>query len=272
MSRIWILGAQDPEMVAINQILMEEDEQIVYATLDGQRVHAGNAYYANGTSSPIASDSCCLLVECVVFKLKCSKLHRVGHHVPEEPGWNQKPEHYFDASSIGQVIRLLRSFDKFVEVTTEHMMVAASDHCLSAAYRGECPGVDPDKLMDWRITSRASYQRRSATALMNDVNRARDTLKKQKRVWIRGSDNHRYEVAYFGNTTIPELPEAAAREGIPFIAMVTDAGGRRKYVLSCAPPALVERWIQQMWSWCHEVYGDPMRGFAGAYPEPARRK
>lgn len=26
---------------------------------------------------------------------------------------------------------------------------AAADHCLAAAYRGECPGVDPDALMRW---------------------------------------------------------------------------------------------------------------------------
>jgi len=37
------------------------------------------------------------------------------------------------------------------------VLTAAADHCLGAAYRGECPGVDPDALMRWRAESRARF-------------------------------------------------------------------------------------------------------------------
>src|SRR5690606_4181877 len=31
------------------------------------------------------------------------------------------------------------------------VFAAAADHCLAAAYRGECPGIDPNALMRWRV-------------------------------------------------------------------------------------------------------------------------
>jgi hypothetical protein len=31
-----------------------------------------------------------------------------------------------------------------VWIPRRYVLAAAADHCLTAAYRGECPGVDPD--------------------------------------------------------------------------------------------------------------------------------
>jgi hypothetical protein len=41
-----------------------------------------------------------------------------------------------------------------VYVPTDIILAAAADHCLAAAYRGECPGVHPDELMRWRVEPR----------------------------------------------------------------------------------------------------------------------
>lgn len=38
-------------------------------------------------------------------------------------------------------------------IPREYVLAAAADHCPAAAYRGECPGVDPDELMRWRAES-----------------------------------------------------------------------------------------------------------------------
>jgi hypothetical protein len=38
-----------------------------------------------------------------------------------------------------------------VWIPQRYVLAAAADHCLAAAYRGECPGVDPDALMRWRV-------------------------------------------------------------------------------------------------------------------------
>lgn len=45
---------------------------------------------------------------------------------------------------------------RWFAVPDELRYVAAADHCLEAAYRGEVPGVDPDELLLWQIGSRAS--------------------------------------------------------------------------------------------------------------------
>lgn len=68
-------------------------------------------------------------------------------------------------------------------------------------------------------------------------------------------------VADLGDTTVPEAPEAACRFAIPFLATVTEKGGRRKQVLQAAPPEVVEAWMAEY----PGSYGDPARGFAGRY-------
>ena len=54
--KIWVLGAPDPEMEAIEALLRERGETVAYATRpDGKRVHAGNAYLA-GAVAPGLTD------------------------------------------------------------------------------------------------------------------------------------------------------------------------------------------------------------------------
>lgn len=139
------------------------------------------------------------------------------------------------------------------------IMAAAADHCLAAAYRGECPGVDPDALMRWRVESRAKFQGRSAESLMSDVESARKELRSR----IAPNQIIPGAVTDFGDSTVPELPEAAAREGIAFLATVTDRDGRRKVVLQAASPEQVEAFLRDYPA--QDKYGDPARGFAGGY-------
>jgi len=54
-------------------------------------------------------------------------------------------------------------------VPPQILMTAAADHCLAAAYRGACRGVDPDELMRWRAESRAKFQNRHPQAVLADV-------------------------------------------------------------------------------------------------------
>lgn len=48
MSNYVILGAADPEMRAIETLVRACGVTVAYATVDGVRVHPGNAYRANG--------------------------------------------------------------------------------------------------------------------------------------------------------------------------------------------------------------------------------
>lgn len=62
---------------------------------------------------------------------------RVNHHHPGDPGYTAAPEDYLAGSSLGQVLMLLER-----EPSETQRLLAASDHCLSAACQGRCPGVD----------------------------------------------------------------------------------------------------------------------------------
>lgn len=286
MNRIWILGTSDPEMSAIETLLQKCKEPYVYACKDDKRVHAGIAYSANsvlddtGNSIILFFESlnqfgAVHLVECgftsEMYKssifLQSSNIKIFDHHREGDPGYKKSAKEYFLASSIGQVWNWLSSNmllpQLSIDAAYELYMIAAADHCLMAAYQGKCPDVDPNELMEWRIRSKAAYRRRSIDSIMRNVNHARSLLRlggPYCRTSISGE-----LVADFGDSTIPELPEAAAREGIAFLATVTDADGRKKRVLQCASEKVIDTWMHDMQGILTDIYGDSVRGFAGGY-------
>lgn len=307
--RVWILGAADPEMAAIEAILRRAGETVVYAVAGGVRVHPGNAYQHD----PVDVDHLVHVNGLEVVAVECDGAHhapgefggvpcdphrRIDHHRPGDPGYGKGPEDYWSASSLGQVCSLLGLGDP----PEAALMVAAADHCLEAAYRGRCPGVDPERLMEWRAQSRAAFQKREVAAVLADIDWARRLLREAVAAWTcpecGGSGclpyqypqeeacgycggyggGGPYPVARLdGQGPVPELPEAAAREGIPYIATVTDRDGREKVVLGAAPPDMVERFLDGTLNAGYRTldgrvvleltgkYGDPARGFAGGY-------
>jgi hypothetical protein len=60
-NQTFVLGAQDPEMAAIETLLREQGLTVRYATAGGQRVHPGNAGRADGVAdaagTPVTLDS-----------------------------------------------------------------------------------------------------------------------------------------------------------------------------------------------------------------------
>jgi hypothetical protein len=274
VSRIWILGAPDPEMNAIEKILKHCLEPYVYTCKDGKRVHAGIAYEANTVSDYIRTVTakeinfveCSFLSGTILDSVSKSGIIQIfDHHREGDFGFRQPPSFSYAASSIGQVlVWLQRNYElPFNEKEwQEFRMIAAADHCLMAAYQGKCPGVDPNLLMEWRIRSKAKYQHKSVEYILRNVCRAMNILRREQFTKVIIADEI---VADFGNSTIPELPEAAAREGIAFLATVTDADGRKKRVLQCASEQVIDAWMSDMQDKLVDIYGDPVRGFCGGY-------
>jgi hypothetical protein len=337
MMRLWVLGAADTEMAAIEKLLTDVGEQWGYAAANGERVHPGNAYRMDRPERLDVDEV--IFVECGMADgtpadwMADVRLTVVDHHRTGDPGYGKPPAEFLSASSVGQVLALLpelpsrvigphgevspnRGYDAaavgctrlgwhvgplsqwvyglsvYQEAdpssgddgdsgwalvpTREQILIAAADHCLEPAYRGRCPGVDPDELMRWRAESRAAFRVASqrwdeATGffecdwrplthaemlvrVLADVEAARCVLRTARAyVDVRGQ-------------SIPELPEAACRDGIPYLATVTDRDGREKIVLGAAPPELVELFlIGKVVPYLTDHYGDPQRGFAGAY-------
>lgn len=311
---LFVLGASDPEMSAIETLIREAGALAIYAVDDdGQRVTPRSAYSAARTSDDAALHRACTgqlvyTVECGPgpnaswawlrtglvpgreTESDCSALVlRIDHHRPGDPGYGQPSANYLCASSIGQVWLALGR--DLADMPADLRMVAAADHCLGAAYRGGCPGIDADALLDWRISSRAAWQRRSATDIRRDIEAARAAL--------RGAEDlvlHTRTIAYdrFGQdaswsgypgvcweddetrvkdmrreTPIPELVEAAMIEGASYVSgplIDPRDPGRAKYTVS-GHEHEVRAWTEY-WAPAHglvDVYGDPARGFAGGY-------
>src|SRR5690606_29571355 len=136
-------------------------ESVVYATdSTGQRVHPGSAYRCQVPAVPDGS---------TVYAVECigelpEGWRRIDHHRPGDPGYGRPPSDFLPASSVGQVLRELDRLGVADRLSAadiiEAILAAAADHCLAAAYRGECPGVAPDALMRWRVKTRSAFQGR----------------------------------------------------------------------------------------------------------------
>ena len=296
-NRIWVLGAPDPEMELIERLLRECGETVIYATDEnGRRVHPGNAYRCPVPEVP--DGSTVYAVECI--DVLPDGWVRIDHHRPGDPGYGRPSHKFLRASSIGCLTVYLAIFDMLPEswirpnspevdpgvidyvegawriggksavytAPQEVVFAAAADHCLAAAYRGECPGVDPDALMRWRIETRAAYQGRTVAELLADVELARDLLEDAPNERIA----HGIYVADLrGYGHVPELPEAALREGVAYLTTVIDRDGRRKVVLGGHTTPEMVRAFLDAWAPSQgltDLYGDPARGFAGGYLPP----
>lgn len=113
-TRIWILGAQDPEMDAIERVLDEACEWYDYATDRWfRRVGQDEAYDAKGLQHPMPPARRLYRVECSwhpdcsakqAAQWRVSQVIVVDHHRPGDPGYGRPDAESVPASSLGQVI------------------------------------------------------------------------------------------------------------------------------------------------------------------------
>ena len=249
---IFILGGADAEMQRIEDILERHNVPYTYATVGSGRVHPGNAYKATGPLVPEYDTT--VFVECAVPVAGGVNVVVIDHHRPGDPGYGAPPEKFWEASSIGQVCNYLG-----IAPDEEDLIVAATDHCLSHAYAGRCPGVDPTRVAEFRIKSKAGFLGKGVDEINADIEAAIQQLKSASQIGpfkdMRGS-------------VVPELPEAASIAGEKYIAQVTDRAGAEKVVVGgSTEPQDVEYFMKEIGPemGLTGIYGDPARGFAGGY-------
>jgi hypothetical protein len=296
-SILFVLGAPDVEMSYVEKFLLNRCPNNVAFAMDNSfvRVISSNAYkmhsfsYANPEmkgSSPLKV----YLVECDFEKRPNGwTFIKLDHHQPGDFGYDIPAKLFPYGSSYGQV--MMKYFElefgmPYVWIrrgnnwvlkntlghtisdvpTSEDLMVMAADHCLADAYKGLCPGVNPDDLFYFRIQSKAEFQSRSISDVMFDVMIAIKALQSAPKVTLGG-----IKVANLLDKSVPELPEASAYLGIPFMSVVKDKNGKNKVVLQSAPFEAVAEFLKL--NNIPEVgnltghYGSPTRGYAGAYIE-----
>lgn len=257
----FVLGALDPEMHTIERLLTREKRHFVHATLNGRRVFSGNAYMADGLSGQLDDTQPVVWVECSVPTLRTEQHLVADHHKPGDPGYSLPPERYWEGSSLGQVCALLG-----IAQDNELSIIAASDHCLNHAYQGLCPGVDPLAVRQSRIASRAQFQRISQEQMIEKIDRAIKVIQGLPTIEIGG-----YPFRDAMDRFVPELPEASAmlNTAIIYTRREPQLGLTKVAVLNGTMPALDAwmKWASEQ-SYLIRLYGDPHRGYAGAYVRP----
>lgn len=250
----FILGAYDPEMREIEQVLREQGLPFAVATEAGRPVGTRNANHATGIDGDhkiIPSDTDCLVfVECRVLGLNPGLI--IDHHSPGDPGYGLPPERYMEGSSLGQLLAHLGRAPSY-----RQRLIAAGDHCLAHAYKGNCPGVDPSDLFALRVETRAEFQNTTPKAISDAIYAAKQALETAETIPLGDT-----QLPFLTNLP-PETDEASARWGLDYIRMIREGCGGHKVGLRSTRPELVEAFMQECG--LKDVYGDPIRGFAGGY-------
>lgn len=287
VTRLWVLGASDPEMAEIESVLLARGERVVHAVDScGGEVTPRTAYEAY-----LPADACASAdihtVECALVGVLATASY--DHHRPGDSGYGLPPESYWVASSIGQVIEALGG----AWLTDRRRVIAAADHCLVAAYAGQCPGVRAEDVRRYRTQIRSAYQGITEGELSARIETAVRALRAAPELCLLSAEDraHAYDedgrygcddcnrdrlwVSDMRGAPVPELVEAAMTLGVAYMAGPFDSAApvtgaaERKYVVS-GPPEVVRAWLR--WAavqGMHGAYGDPERGFAGAYSPAA---
>lgn len=259
---IFLLGAQDPEMREIERIVTAAGIKCLHAARDGVRCSANHAYAANGAvllgrdgqarPALLPPKAPTVMVECDLAGH--APVARVDHHNPGDPGFDKGPADYLCGSSLGQTLMLLER-----EPDDTQRLLAAADHCLTAAYQGECPGVDPNEL----LFLRASWQAKMSGRTLGDVIDGILTAARRVR---RKYDSESGLSIFLDPTEVPsDLPEGAAYAGKPVRYRSLLPDGRLKEMLKGAAPPTIDRFMRDHAKAGRSVYGNPYRGYAGAY-------
>lgn len=271
--QVWILGAPDPEMEAIEALLRLCHQWVRYAAVEEngktRRVKPHEAYRYSAELGDAPDGNGHVYVECAHVS-GGERAGVVDHHNPGDPGFGKEPRGYFDASSLGQVVRKLvdMGYGPFrAQDVAQWQLIAAADHCLAAAYRGECPGVNPQRLMQWRAESRAKFQNADPEEILRRIQTAYHAISAAPTVELAPA-MFAFDVR---GQRISELPEAAARWGFNVLADSPEVtNGRVKVNFFGDERSCVA--FQTIWAPQHgveEVYGDPKRGLMGGWANAA---
>ena len=265
-NRIFLLGAEDPELVAIRQVLTDAGEQWVNLMKGGYRVTPRTAYEAEPVQALKLAHMYDPEVRPVVYLvegrpegLSGFETVVIDHHHPGDPGYGKPPAQYTEASSLGQVHAVIN-----LGLTQDERMCAAADHCLRSAYEGKCPGVTPTALALWRAKSRSKFIGVSLEEYQEQVNQARAKVLALPTIKIKG---HPFRDAR--DQQIKELPEASAQMCTAVLYATPPSKGKFKEGVLSGTPKEIRLW--KYWATSRGanelsgVYGDPERGIAGGF-------
>lgn len=259
----FLLGVKDPEMDMIEDILIKEKMCYQYALHNGEPVNLGNAY--NADEVEIKENETLVLIECEPRSLKhgSNKTIYIDHHREGDFGHNLPAEKYWEASSIGQLHKLLN-----IKPTQKALNMAAFDHCFRSAIQGKCLNVIPEDILDIKINEI------SKTTGLSQADIHQRLLKYKDIVYSKESIKHKFvsitdiDTGYGYSATYLIFQLLAVLENITILFKHKDTiDGRSKIIYYSFDKEKVKHFIKK-----HKndprfdnVYGSPERGYAGAY-------
>lgn len=159
MKRIGIIfGAPDIEHQEALSVALELCSRgllfcVAQATFRGETVSISQANKADGFD--VVEGNVDFVEEWLLFECRVDGIDPVcifDHHREGDPGFDKSHEEYWEGSSLGQFMNYFE-----LKPTEEQLLVAAGDHNPMMAYQGFCPGVDPEKLFDYRLKKRSEF-------------------------------------------------------------------------------------------------------------------
>ncbi|MFA5040991.1 MAG: hypothetical protein WC464_05110 [Bdellovibrionales bacterium] len=264
---LFMLGAEDPEMDRIVEVLESEGQDFEFATKNGKRVAPSNAYAAD---PPGLSDDHDLIVY-----VECRPEHEplgiekkvIDHHREGDPGYNMEAKRYWEASSLGQLHNFLK-----LTPTKRDFVLAAMDHCFAAALRGECPNVTKDEVLELKINEISRGSDFTPEQIRQKVLQFREELKSSPMIGVGGTLVRDMRHVYLGEGyTVDYLSAQAA------VALSGDAallhgsdpasGFRKITIYGNVNPKTIEAFMKE-WAPAQglsNIYGVPDRCYGGGY-------
>jgi hypothetical protein len=172
----------------------------------------------------------------------------IDHHREGDYGFDIGYEGYFDASSLGQVYKVLG-----ISPTEEDYYCAASDHCLSHAYAGHCFNITPAKMLQFRCA--VISKGRAIGAVLSDIQEIEAKLRMCNVIEIGG-----FNVIDGRSINHALVKEAAAR--MPQPTLIQHYADEKHVCLNSLNPEIIEAWINGYGTKLgyHGCIGMPKRG------------
>ncbi len=209
-----VFGEIDDETEYSEKIAEEFGCGIGYATEGKRRVKGDNAYKDNLSLAVKRRPAGKEIEHLVLFE--CARPSSpvidhvedvvvIGHHRKGDPGYGLPPEKFWEASSIGQLCKLL----EYEDYEYDHEICAAYDHCPRAAYDGKCPDIDPFDLLDWRAEIQAGITGKDKEVILETIRLSIAKIRMETRKKVNGVPY--VELA----SSLPQLKEASLLSGLP---------------------------------------------------------
>ncbi len=259
---VFCLGADDPEMGRMIEILGLLGSCYFLAQSGGERVNPRTAYLADNPkgqfSSMLLGGKKLVVIECDITGLVPDI--RIDHHNPGDVGFNLGPDSYLEASSLGQLCKLLD-----LNPSDKDRYLAATDHCFAAAAQGLCPGIDPAKVKKMAISDlynrfKQTFELYSEMILDSPV----VVISNQNIFFLQTDLGVGYSLAY---TTVRTI---ATNLGVPVILRNRQTGPKESLRLHLCGRVTEDVVLTFMSVWgpeigLSEIYGCEKRGYAGGY-------